>query len=176
MKLLRDILYRVSLENVIGQTNMAIENICFDSRKVSKFSTFIAIEGTQSDGHDYIDKAIEKGAVAIICNRLPENLDQRITYVEVANTSAALGYLAANFYDNPSLLKVMDISRRNRNLLIIVSSIVYVLNIVDASIDAHLYHFNVSDDLSLIIDPKVDYNLLVPDSYYAGLSLKLKLR
>ncbi len=126
MKLLRDILYRVSLENVIGQTNMAIENICFDSRKVGKFSAFIAIEGTQSDGHEFIDKAIDKGAVAIVCNTLPDNLDPKVTYVEVDDTAKALGFLASNFYDNPSdEIKLVGVTGTNGKTTIV--SLLYEL-------------------------------------------------
>ena len=63
-----------------------------------------------------------------------------------------------NFFDNDALLQAIDISRRNRNLLIIVSSVVYIMNIIDARIDAHLYHFDVSDDLSLRLSPDLQFN------------------
>lgn len=63
-----------------------------------------------------------------------------------------------NFFDNDALLQAIDISRRNRNLLIIISSVVYIMNVIDASIDAHLYHFDVSDDLSMSITPDLHFN------------------
>ena len=66
MKLLKDILYKTGLVELIGNNNTAIENICFDSREVVKLSCFIAIKGTQTDGHQFIDEVIKKGAVAII--------------------------------------------------------------------------------------------------------------
>ena len=66
MKLLRDILYRVGLEEVFGATNIAITSVAFDSRKVEKHSLFVALSGTEVDGHDYISLAIEAGAIAIV--------------------------------------------------------------------------------------------------------------
>lgn len=102
MKLLKDILYKVALVEVVGSTNTAITAISFDSRKIEKDSLFIAIKGTQSDGHKYIDDTIAKGAIAVLCEELPENINEKITYVKVNDTTAALGIVASNFYDNPS--------------------------------------------------------------------------
>ncbi|MES2591427.1 MAG: UDP-N-acetylmuramoyl-L-alanyl-D-glutamate--2,6-diaminopimelate ligase [Bacteroidota bacterium] len=102
MKLLKDILYKVGLVEVVGSTNVAITAISFDSRKIEKDSLFVAIKGTLSDGHKYIDDTITKGAVAILCEVLPEVLNDRITYLKVNDATAALGIVAANFYDNPS--------------------------------------------------------------------------
>src|ERR1044071_3959334 len=102
MKLLRDILYKTNLQEVHGSTNIAITSLTFDSRKVTKDSLFIAIKGTQSDGHQFISKAIELGAIAVVCETLPEQLNEKISYVRVADTSSALGYMAANYFDHPS--------------------------------------------------------------------------
>lgn len=114
MKLLKDILYRANITQVSGNTNTAIESICFDSRKVSQFSAFVAVPGTQVDGHNFISQAIESGAVAIICEVLPEVLKEEITYVEVKNAHEALAYMACNFYDNPSeKIKLVGITGTN---------------------------------------------------------------
>lgn len=102
MKLLKDILYKVGLVEVVGSTNVAITAISFDSRKIEKDSLFVAVKGTASDGHKYIDDTIAKGAVAVLCEELPQVLNDRITYLKVNDASAALGIVAANFYDNPS--------------------------------------------------------------------------
>ncbi len=102
MAILKDIIYKVSLVSVSGKTDLEIEAICFDSRKVAPNSLFIAIEGTQVDGHKYIDKAIQLGATAIICQTLPEELETNVTYLQVANSNNALGIVASNFYGNPS--------------------------------------------------------------------------
>ncbi len=102
MKLLKDILYKVGLIEVIGSTNEPITSISFDSRKIKKNSLFIAVKGTLSDGHKYIDETIAKGAVAVLCEELPDTINDKITYIKVNNTSIALGIVASNFYDNPS--------------------------------------------------------------------------
>lgn len=114
MKLLSDILYKVKLEEVTGSTHVAIIDVTFDSRAVKKDSLFIAIKGTASDGHEFIDKAIESGAVSIVCEELPANPKENITYIKVRNSSEALGYIACNFYDNPSeKLKLVGITGTN---------------------------------------------------------------
>ena len=114
MKLLKDILYKAGIEEVIGSTNVAIENICIDSRQAKKFSLFIAVKGTAMDGHDYISKAIEQGSLAIICEVLPENLVKDVNYIQVKNSRYAAGIIASNFYDNPSSdLKLVGITGTN---------------------------------------------------------------
>jgi UDP-N-acetylmuramoyl-L-alanyl-D-glutamate--2,6-diaminopimelate ligase len=114
MKLLKDILYRVRLEQVVGSTNTAIERIAFDSRQVVAFTAFVAIRGTQVDGHAFIAKAIENGASAIICEELPASLKEGVTYVRVTDAAATLGIIAANFYDHPSRrLKLVGITGTN---------------------------------------------------------------
>lgn len=114
MKLLKDILYRVRIEQVVGSTNTAIEKIVFDSRQVVAFTAFVATRGTQVDGHDFIAKAIESGASTIVCEELPIELKETITYVRVANAAEALGIMAANFHDHPSgKLKLVGITGTN---------------------------------------------------------------
>jgi UDP-N-acetylmuramoyl-L-alanyl-D-glutamate--2,6-diaminopimelate ligase len=114
MKLLKDILYKAGIIEVIESTNVAITAITFDSRKVEKDSMFVAVRGTASDGHKYIDDTIAKGAIAILCEEFPENLVDKITYIKVKDTSAALGIIAANFYDNPSEnIKLVGITGTN---------------------------------------------------------------
>jgi UDP-N-acetylmuramoyl-L-alanyl-D-glutamate--2,6-diaminopimelate ligase len=114
MKLLKDILYRVRIEQVVGSTNTAIEKITFDSREVVAFTAFVAIKGTQVDGHAYIAKAIESGASTIICEELPEVQKDGVTYVRVTNASEALAIMAANFFDHPSKqLKLIGITGTN---------------------------------------------------------------
>ena len=79
MKLLKDILYRIRIEEIVGSTNIAIQSVQFDSRKVGKFSLFVAVSGTQVDGHDFIETALEKGASAVLCERLPELKKEGVT-------------------------------------------------------------------------------------------------
>ena len=114
MKLLSDILYKTRMEEIVGSTNIAISSVTFDSRRVKKDSLFVATRGTSVDGHSYIEKAIECGAAAIVCEILPELLIEHITYVKVLNSSEALGYIACNFFNNPSeKLKLVGITGTN---------------------------------------------------------------
>lgn len=114
MKLLSDILYKVRLEEVTGSTHIAIAAVAFDSRKVKKDSLFVATRGTSSDGHAFITQAIEAGAVAIVCEEMPQVHSDRVTYVKVADSSYALGLIACNFYDNPSeKLRLVGITGTN---------------------------------------------------------------
>lgn len=102
MKLLKDILYKTGLLEISGSTHIAINDVQTDSRAVKNHSLFVAIKGTQTDGHNFISKAIDNGAIAIVCEEFPNELNENITYIKVKNTSIALGYIASNFYDNPS--------------------------------------------------------------------------
>lgn len=99
---LKDILYRVSLTSTSGDMGVRVTGVSFDSRAVQPGSLFVAVTGTQSDGHVYIDAAIKKGATVIVCQQLPETLQDNITYVTVRNSAQALGLIASNFYGNPS--------------------------------------------------------------------------
>jgi UDP-N-acetylmuramoyl-L-alanyl-D-glutamate--2,6-diaminopimelate ligase len=114
VKLLSDILYKVPLEEVINSTHMAIASVASDSRKVKKGSLFVATKGTNIDGHTFIQRAIESGAVAIVCEELPDIQENGITYVKVSNAGYSLGIMACNFYDNPSeKLKLIGVTGTN---------------------------------------------------------------
>ncbi|MEQ8241582.1 MAG: UDP-N-acetylmuramoyl-L-alanyl-D-glutamate--2,6-diaminopimelate ligase [Cyclobacteriaceae bacterium] len=102
MAALKDILYGVKLISIHGERDWSIQSVAFDSRHVEKESLFVAIKGLHSDGHDYISKAIELGAIAILCETLPETRIDGITYIEAENSARALGKVSANFYGNPS--------------------------------------------------------------------------
>lgn len=99
---LKDILYKVTINAVVGSTGVQVNAVDFDSRNIGQGDVFVAIKGTLTDGHKFIDVAIENGAVAIVCEVLPETLVSGVTYVEVESGSKALAFMAANFYDNPS--------------------------------------------------------------------------
>ena len=126
MRSLKDILYGVGLTAVSGTTNREVNAVCFDSRKVGKSDVFVAIRGTLTDGHEYIAKAIDSGANAIVCEEMPANLVNDITYVEVADGNTALAVMASNFYDNPSKnLKLVGVTGTNGKTT--VSSLLYQL-------------------------------------------------
>lgn len=111
---LKDILYKTTINAVVGNTGIQVNAIAFDSRKVVKNDVFVAIKGTGVDGHDYIEKAIENGAIAIVCEKLPSSFTDKITYIEVDNTSKALAFMASNYYHNPSEnLKLIGVTGTN---------------------------------------------------------------
>lgn len=102
MRELKDIVYKVSLTSSYGNMSVDITGISFDSRKVQPGHLFVAVKGTVSDGHDYIKKAIDLGAVAIVCEKLPETINEKIVYVTVKSSAQALGIISSNFSANPS--------------------------------------------------------------------------
>ncbi|MBL7898377.1 MAG: UDP-N-acetylmuramoyl-L-alanyl-D-glutamate--2,6-diaminopimelate ligase [Crocinitomicaceae bacterium] len=102
MKNLQDILYKVNLVSVHGAMNREISAVIFDSRKMVENAAFVAVKGVQSDGHQFIEKAILTGASVIVCETLPEKIIESVTFIQVKDSSVALAYMATNFYDNPS--------------------------------------------------------------------------
>ena len=126
MKSLKDILYGVGITAVSGSTDIRINAIAFDSRIISMDDAFVAVRGTQVDGHDYIDKAISSGAIAIICEEIPTSLTNEVTYVEVDDTQKALAIMASNFYGSPSRnLKLVGVTGTNGKTT--VTSLLYQL-------------------------------------------------
>lgn len=117
---LQDLLYKVNILKLIGSTNIEISDVQFDSRKIQKKGLFIAIKGTISDGHQYIQNTIKEGVIAIIVEQLPSQLNDNITYVQVANSYNALGVIAANFYNNPSeRIKLVGVTGTNGKTTIV---------------------------------------------------------
>lgn len=102
MKALSEILYKAGVVQITGNPHELVPEIHFDSRKVKSGDLFIAVRGTQSDGHKFIPTAIDSGAKIIVCEQLPDILKKGITYVKVNDSSLALGIMAGNFYENPS--------------------------------------------------------------------------
>lgn len=126
MKQLKDILYGVHLTAVSGTTSCGIASVRFDSREVGENDVFVAIKGTQTDGHKYIDAVVKAGARAIICEQLPETMLDGVTYVEVENGNQALALMASNYYDTPSKnLKLVGVTGTNGKTT--VSSLLYQL-------------------------------------------------
>ena len=99
---LQDILYKVSIRSVQGNTGIPVRDLQLDSRKVSEGSVFIAVKGSAVDGHRFIDQVLQQGAVAVICETMPAELKEGVVYVQVENSAAAAGNMAHNFYGQPS--------------------------------------------------------------------------
>ncbi len=114
MAAVRDILYNVRITSTVGDMDVDVKGIAFDSRKVEPGFLFVAVKGTQADGHAFIDKSITLGATVIVCNSLPEATNNSVTYVTVKDSALALGVICGNFYGNPSKkLKLVGVTGTN---------------------------------------------------------------
>ncbi len=102
MKILKNILKHVSVIETHGAIEVSVLGLSLDSRKIEKDFLYAALKGTQVDGHDFISSAIENGANTILCEVLPSNLQDNVTYILVENSALSLGFIASNFYNNPS--------------------------------------------------------------------------
>ena len=114
MKPLKELLYKVRIDAISGQTDLDIALVAFDSRSCSKGSLFVAIKGGAVDGHTHIASAIENGAQAIVCQEMPKARKEEVTYIQVENAREALAIMAANWYDHPSKsMKVVGVTGTN---------------------------------------------------------------
>ncbi|RLD70482.1 MAG: UDP-N-acetylmuramoyl-L-alanyl-D-glutamate--2,6-diaminopimelate ligase, partial [Bacteroidetes bacterium] len=102
MKKLQDILHNAEVTQIKGDTGISVFKLCLDSRDVSEGSLFTALTGTQVDGHQFIEQAVKNGARCIVCTELPEKLHDEVTYVQVTDSSEAIGRIASAFYDYPT--------------------------------------------------------------------------
>lgn len=114
MMALKDILHGIPVRHVVGNLNVTVVDLCFDSRKVVRNSMFVAVVGTQVDGHHYVDSAIAQGASVVLCERMPEVTKDDVTYIQVDDTAFALGVSASNYFGNPSTkLKLVGVTGTN---------------------------------------------------------------
>ncbi len=114
MKILQEILYKVPLAKVVGNTAITINALCIDSRLVTPNDVFVAINGTVVDGHNYIATALANGATCIVCEQLPEAVVENITYIQTKNSSIAVAIMAHLYYNQPSLqTKLIGITGTN---------------------------------------------------------------
>lgn len=112
--LLSDILYKVSIRGITGSTDVEVNDIQIDSRKIKPGAAFIAVKGAAADGHQFIDKAIENGAAVIVHQESTENKKEGVVYVQVENSAAAAAYMANNFFGRPSeKVKLVGITGTN---------------------------------------------------------------
>ncbi len=114
MKLLKDIINNIKFKKLIGNDDCFVKKISFKSNECSKDYLFIAIKGYNVDGHDYINNAISFGAKVIICEELPSNLNEEITYIQVSDTKKTLAKISSNFFGNPAnKLKIIGVTGTN---------------------------------------------------------------
>jgi len=126
LRLVKDILYKVGVDAIKGSTDTLVNAIVFDSRIVQKNNLFVAQRGLNYDGHEYIEKAIISGANVVVCEAMPNELNQDTTYIQVEDSNRALAIMASNFYDNPSSkLKLIGITGTNGKTTI--ASLLYTL-------------------------------------------------
>jgi UDP-N-acetylmuramoyl-L-alanyl-D-glutamate--2,6-diaminopimelate ligase len=126
LRRLSDILNQVEILDRLGPEDPLIKSVCFDSRKVEEGAVFYAIKGTQTDGHDFMDQAINSGAVAVICEKMPVRPASHISYVLVSDTAWALGWGATAFFGYPSE-KLMVIGITGTNGKTTVATLLYQL-------------------------------------------------
>jgi UDP-N-acetylmuramoyl-L-alanyl-D-glutamate--2,6-diaminopimelate ligase len=114
MAILQDILYKVHLQQVYGSTDITLNGIQIDSRKVNSGDLFVAIRGVLSDGHGFIDKAISSGATAVVCEEMPAVYIEGVTYLQVKDTQEAVAYIANQYYGEPSArVKLVGVTGTN---------------------------------------------------------------
>jgi UDP-N-acetylmuramoyl-L-alanyl-D-glutamate--2,6-diaminopimelate ligase len=114
LKKLEDILYKVRITAIHGNRNVDVNTITIDSRKIEHSSLFIAVKGEKVDGHKFIEQAIAKGATIIVCEELPQTLNESLTFIQVRSSHEAAAYIAHNFYDEPSRkLKLVGVTGTN---------------------------------------------------------------
>ena len=112
--ILKKLISGITTNHIIGETSIEITGINIDSRSIEKGHIFIAVRGTQTDGHSFIEKAIERGATAIVCETIPINTAEHVTYIQVPNTEDIVGELATLFYGDPtSQLELIGVTGTN---------------------------------------------------------------
>ncbi|RYG54758.1 MAG: UDP-N-acetylmuramoyl-L-alanyl-D-glutamate--2,6-diaminopimelate ligase [Chitinophagaceae bacterium] len=112
--MLKDLLYKVSIQSVSGSTSVEVKDLQLDSRMVTPGCCFIAMKGVVTDGHDYITEAVKRGATSVICETLPESLTDGVTYVAVLNPAIACGQIAHRFFNEPTLrVKLVGVTGTN---------------------------------------------------------------
>src|SRR5690606_37424746 len=120
MSALKDILHGIPVRHVVGNLNVSVTDLCFDSRNVTHHSIFVAVAGTRVDGHHFVDDAITRGASVVLCEQMPEITKDEVTYIQVEDTAFALGVSASNFFGNPSSrLKLVGVTGTNGKTTIV---------------------------------------------------------
>ena len=126
MKLIREILYKVDIIDIIGDTSIKINKVEFNSKLIVNDDMYVAVNGVNVDGHNFINKAIKNGSICIICENLPTEILNDIVYIKVNSSRDALSIISSNYYDNPSS-KINLIGITGTNGKTTVSTLLYEL-------------------------------------------------
>ena len=157
MKLLKDILYKLNINSVIGSTNVKINKIEFDSRKIIDNDLFVAIKGNNIDGNQFIPQAIKKGAIVVLCQEIPNEIIKGATYIKVKDIRESLALVCSNYYDNPSKkMKLIGITGTNGKTT--TSNLMFQL--------FNLFNYKaglISTNKIVIGDKKIESNHTTPD-------------
>ena len=166
MMVFRDILFGVGITSVVGDTGIQVAGIQFNSKLLKPAEIFVAVSGTQVDGHQFISNAVGAGAGAIVCEVLPDTLVDGICYIQVADSRKALAILASNYYGNPSKdLKLVGVTGTNGKTT--VSSLLYHLFKMAG------YKVGLISTIKILVDDKVyDTQLTTPDSLIINQRIK----
>ncbi|MFZ9742675.1 MAG: UDP-N-acetylmuramoyl-L-alanyl-D-glutamate--2,6-diaminopimelate ligase [Chitinophagaceae bacterium] len=114
MQKLQDILYKINILSVSGSTDISVSDIQIDSRQIKPGSCFIAMKGVSNDGHDFIENAIQSGATSIVCENIPQQIHENVTYVQTSDAAKAAGIMSHHFYGNTtSSVKLVGITGTN---------------------------------------------------------------
>ena len=158
MKAVREILYKVNINKVIGDTGTLIRNVVSDSREVIGKDLYVAIDGVNVNGHKFINSAIKKGAICIVCEVLPEKLHEGVLYVLVKSTRESIGIISSNYFSNPSSkLKLIGVTGTNGKTTIV--TLLYSLY-KTAGLKAGL----ISTVINYVDGKEIDSTQTTPDS------------
>lgn len=114
MKIVKELIQKIANAEIFGNENISVVHLTYDSRSVGEGSMFFAVKGTQVDGHNFIEEVISKGVAVILCEVLPTKIDESVTYIKVDNSTEAMAFIAAEFYDQPSQkLKIIAVTGTN---------------------------------------------------------------
>lgn len=117
---LKEILHGINILKITGSQEIKVNRLQFDSREIEPEDLFVAVKGTQSDGHNYIRSAVDNGASVVVCEKIPARISERVACVRVSNSAVALGKIAANFYGNPAgTLKLVGVTGTNGKTTIV---------------------------------------------------------
>lgn len=158
MKRLSELISSLTIEELSGDTTREISKITFDSREAAPGTLFVAVKGSNADGHSFIPQVVEAGAAAVVCEEMPAMRESGVTYIKVPNSHVALGYIASAWYDNPSgALRLVGVTGTNGKTT--TATLIYEM----ARLMGHKAGL-LSTVVNLIDEEKVEAHQTTPDA------------